>query len=135
MSMTYAFYKTLFKSIIQSNGASFNFQTGEINPITGYMVALEDFEYDYRIPECAHELADIVLDYVATPIVYNKIKKPFIYIGFWINEGRLIVDLSENIMDRETAMAKGLERNQLAIYDCLDKQDIKIPILSDYDES
>jgi hypothetical protein len=39
------------------------------------------------------------------------------YLGTWLNEGKVYLDVSENIMDRAEAIRLGQERNQLAIYD------------------
>lgn len=129
-------YKAIFKSIKETNGAYYNTHTKELNPIAGYMIPLLGYDRNYRIPDSYNELSNIIHDYITHKPVWDEINAyPLeLFVGFWINNNRLIIDLSQNVIDRETAMAYGLERNQIAIYDCLNKADIKIPILSDYDE-
>lgn len=41
-----------------------------------------------------------------------------LYIGLWIEKGRIVADVSVNVPDRESAILLGLANKQRAIYDC-----------------
>jgi hypothetical protein len=118
----------IFDSIINSNGASYNLHTRELNPSTGFMVAIPGFEKEYDIPTDLNKFQDIVTSYTINRDMWDKIlsNPEGIYLGFWLNEGKLVIDLAENIRDMGTAYHEGFERNQIAIYDCANKHDIKI---------
>lgn len=126
-------FVTVFKSIQETNGASYNIHTGAMNPSKGYMVALSSlYEEICNIPKDANEFHTIVIQYVLSKEVWAKIKDnpSNIFLGFWISNNRLIIDLSENIDHLGQAMARGYDRFQLAIYDCKNKCDIKLPLVS-----
>lgn len=41
-----------------------------------------------------------------------------LYIGLWIEKGKVVADVSVNVPDRESAILLGLANKQRAIYDC-----------------
>ena len=47
------------------------------------------------------------------------------YLGTWLNEGKIYLDVSQNIMDRDEATRLGAERNQLEIWDVVNQVSIK----------
>lgn len=46
------------------------------------------------------------------------------FIGLWLDKGVLYVDISVNIMKRETALSMAKNNNQLAIYDVINNVSI-----------
>jgi GNAT superfamily N-acetyltransferase len=46
------------------------------------------------------------------------------YLGTWLNEGKIYLDVSENIMDRAEATSLGAQRNQLKIWDVVNQVEI-----------
>lgn len=46
------------------------------------------------------------------------------YLGTWLNEGKIYLDVSENIMSRDEATRLGAERNQLKIWDVVNQVEI-----------
>jgi hypothetical protein len=121
-------YTAVLKSIQDSNGASYNLHSGILNPSTGFMVATQSNEQIYDVPTTTSDLYNYVVDYLIAKKMWWKVQQnpDNIYLGFWINEGKLYIDLAENIPDRDDAIEAGHYRNQLAIYDCESKQDITL---------
>lgn len=123
-------FLSVFDSIKESNGASYNLHTRELNPTTGYMVAIPGFEKSFDIPDTLNKFQDLVIAYAINREMWDKISTnpDKIFLGFWIHDGKLVVDLTENVDDLGTAYHLGVEHSQIAIYDCLKKADIKINI-------
>ena len=124
-------YTAVFDSIVTSNGASYNLHHGILNPESGFMVALAKFEKIYPGPANKEELQDYVIDYIfSNKHVWNMIKEnpDTLFIGFWIHNDQLYVDLAENVSDYGTAMALAIDRYQIAFYDCKNKMDVKIVV-------
>ena len=46
------------------------------------------------------------------------------YMGTWVHEGKVYLDVSENILDRAEAIRLGVERNQKAIWDVVNETEI-----------
>lgn len=119
---------SVFDSIKANNGASYNLHTRTLNPDSGYMVAIPGFEQIVDIPEDLNKFQDVVTSYCINRDMWDKIvsNPDNIFIGFWINDGKLYIDLTENIANEKEAVLTGYARNQIAIYDCANKQDIKM---------
>lgn len=47
------------------------------------------------------------------------------YLGTWLKDGKIYLDVSENIMDRDEAIRLGKERNQKAIWDVVNQTEIE----------
>jgi len=60
-----------------------------------------------------------------------------VYIGGWVDEGKLCLELAQFVRNREEAIRLGHEREQRAIYDILRDVDLymkdHLPVLSVYD--
>jgi hypothetical protein len=120
-------FTDVFRSIQETGGASFNVNTGDLNPTTGYMVSIgNNFERKFSIPITFDDFRVIFRAYMADHWDDLLTGSWDLYIGFWIHEGKLYVDLVENIKDELEAYQLGASRNQIAIHDCKAKQDIKI---------
>jgi hypothetical protein len=98
-------------------GLSINMVDGSM-PTAGFMVAKPP-EFSKVVDAKDFFDADkgpkILADYMKT----NKkdLASGKNYLGTWLFEGKVYLDVSENIMDRAEAKRLGQERNQLAIYD------------------
>ena len=120
-------FTDVFRSIQETGGASFNVNTGELNPTTGYMVPIsKNYERKFAVPTNFHDFGIMFKAYMAEHWDHLLDSGYRTYIGFWIHERNLYVDLSENIQDKLEAYRDGVERNQIAIYDCAKKEDITI---------
>lgn len=125
-------FKNVFKSIQETGGASFNLDTGELNPTKGYMVSVsKDYERKFVIPTNFADFATIFNSYMLDHWE-RLIEGAGTFVGFWIYDRHLFLDLAENIADFEEAYQKGFDREQIAIYDCAKKRDITITYMYPY---
>lgn len=93
-------------------------------PDTGYMVGLEGFESTMPI----NRSIDDGIAFIDAFIFTNKeeLNKPNRYLGTWINEGIIYIDISVNINLRKLAVTLGIKNNQIAIWDLSTKEEIII---------
>ena len=94
-------------------GFSYNINTGQHNPDKGYMVSIKGYE----------ETAPIGCDLIAFGRSYflrhaEQLADPNYYMGCWVNAGRFVFDISENVQTKEIAIELGSMNNQQAIWDC-----------------
>jgi hypothetical protein len=127
---------TVFNSIMATRGATYNVNTSELNPSTGYMVAQKGFE---KVVELDGELGLNQFQYEVrnywTKDVWDQLyNRTDIYMGFWVNQGKLYIDLVERIENRETAIAEGLRNNQIAIWDAFLQKNIHLQPTSYYSD-
>lgn len=108
-----------------NSGASFNINTGDFNPKPGYFVALgSQYQAMYPIPKTPNQWQERVLHFLGKRTLDAIGGREDIYLGFWIHNDTLYMDLSERIMDRDEAIRQGHARDQIAIYDTENGQDI-----------
>lgn len=122
----------MYDAIITNGGASYQIETGQLNPTTGFMVALPGYEQTFSIPDNVNQWQNIVLSYLLTKVQANNEKHCTIvgllvenidyFLGAWIDSGKLYLDLSENVADFETAKKLGIERKQISIYNCVNNE-------------
>jgi hypothetical protein len=94
-------------------GFSYNINTGDHNPDQGFMVSIKGYE----------ETAPSGCDLIAFGRSYflrhaEQLADPNYYMGCWVNAGRFIFDISENVQTKEVAIELGSMNNQEAIWDC-----------------
>jgi len=94
-------------------GFSYNINTGDHNPDQGFMVSIKGYE----------ETAPSGCDLIAFGRSYflrhaEQLADPNYYMGCWVNAGRFVFDISENIQFLETAIALGEHHDQQTIWDC-----------------
>jgi hypothetical protein len=94
-------------------GFSYNINTGDHNPDQGFMVSIKGYE----------ETAPSGCDLIAFGRSYflrhaEQLADPNYYMGCWVNAGRFIFDISENVQTKEVAIQLGSMNNQEAIWDC-----------------
>lgn len=122
LQLNYEQVSLLLKSIRNTNGASYRPSTGELNPTTGYMCALAGFEKQVPRVWNSYDLQQVLNEWLSE-ISYTGDSAASI--GLWENDGTLYLDLSQHFVDRDKAVAMGHQRNQLAIWDCANKCEIK----------
>ena len=113
------FLPTVFKK----GGASYNITTGESNPKTGYMVAIDGYEERH---DFSNILNHVVRDYI---VRYSEILSDGeTYLGGWLDRPafEVCLDVSMHIPDLQEAIEFARNNNQIAIYDCKNKTDIKV---------
>lgn len=98
----------LMESLKETGG--FSWTPGNIDP-TGYMVAIEGHEETYDAE--TFNAVDLV-HYIASKL---HLIKTGVFIGAWVSDGKVYLDLSESFSALSTAKQIGRKRHQLAIYD------------------
>ena len=94
-------------------GFSYNINTGDHNPDHGFMVSIKGYE----------ETAPSGCDLIAFGRSYflrhaEQLADPNYYMGCWVNAGRFVFDISENVQTKEVAIVLGQHHDQEAIWDC-----------------
>lgn len=110
---------------LKNGGASFNLLTGEYNPTNGYMVATNGNEVIIPIDQF-HQTS--VAKYIAEKAVMllSGIATNNYFLGSWIDDKNVYLDISEKIDDRQQAETIGIERDQIAIWDNLNSLEIRL---------
>jgi hypothetical protein len=120
--------RKLLESLRNTGGASYSPFTGIVNPDKGYMVALLGYE---KQVSCVWNTIDLkhVINYWLTENGMNGDKNAWqqwnAYLGLWEDNGKLYLDISQNITDEKVAVRLGEARKQICIYDCANKRVIK----------
>lgn len=109
--------KMVMKSIMQNGGGTFTTALDSAKVRRGFMVSLEKYEQVVPINK-AHTTELNTMVEIATKL--NA------YIGTWLNDDKIYIDLSININNIEDAIRIGKENNQLAIYDIVNDMVINI---------
>lgn len=103
-----------------NGGATYNLVTGETNPDHGYGVAVNG--YELRVPFIDNDtLAAYALEHAA--ILTNE----DLFLGIWKDGNEYVIDVTQGIEDKETALITGILRGQLAIWDSANKDEIRLP--------
>lgn len=119
-------FQNVWKSILDNNGASYDLMTGELNPKKGFMVPMgKKYEMKFIKPTNYEDFVSITRAFIFNNINFLLYGES-IYMGFWVNDDQLYIDLVENIQDFKDAYKKGFDRQQIAIYDCVNQKDITI---------
>jgi hypothetical protein len=116
----------VFNSIQETGGATYNITTSELNPKTGFIVALLGFEKTFDIPATLNEFQNVIQSYLQREIWDEIAGKDDTYLGFWIDGDKLYIDLSERIENGALAILTGVNRNQKAIWDAVLQKSIWI---------
>lgn len=104
--------------VIENGGATIS-PTGEIQSIqSGFMVSLNGFERIYQ------DIKFIDLKMVKSYL--KKAKEKNAFVGFWVSDKKIYIDLSINVNERGEALELAKQNNQLAIFDCLNLKEIRL---------
>jgi hypothetical protein len=114
--------QTFLSAVVHDGGASYSFNTGELNPKRGYFVSIAGVE---KILPGTENLRKEAAAYIRdnSELLY----KEAVYLGGWTNEGKIYLDCSERIDDLREAIMTGMGRNQLAIFDAVRGVSIELP--------
>lgn len=83
------------------------------SPSGGYMVAKDNTVE--RVIKADQITDEAILDYVLDH--FDKLNQPDAYLGGWVDEGKVYLDISYNVKDREEALRMARKHDQLGIYD------------------
>lgn len=111
-----------------AGGASRHYETGDV-PDRGYMLGGARNNADIPYPEIKRPVDEFELSNVRQHA--RQIRDHFgsgqaLYQGAWVEDGDVVLDASEQINDRVTAMTEAKKRGERAIYDIDRDRDIDI---------
>jgi hypothetical protein len=114
--------QNFYNELVNNNGASYNITTGILNPNSGFFVSLPNREL--QINRNAFNTS-VLADFINNNI--DLLSNENNFVGGWIENGIIYLDVSEQIADKRTALNLGVQRNQLAIYDANSGNVINLP--------
>lgn len=105
-----------------SGGATVSIVTGVRPPTTGYGVSLAGFEHVSEKRAVGRKVAAYADKHAAV------LAKPNHYLGAWVDResGKLYLDITEVFAERVPAIRAGIARQQLAIWDYSDGEEIRL---------
>jgi len=114
--------QNFYNELVNNNGASYSIVNGILNPNSGYFVSLPNREQQINRNDFN---TSILADFINnnSDLLSNENN----FVGGWIENGIVYLDVSEQIADKRTALNLGVQRNQLAIYDANNGNVINLP--------
>lgn len=106
------------KKIIDNKGATLDKNLKAINKNCGYMVSKIGYEKTFSINEL-DELEKSIRE-------YQKLLKNNEYIGIWIDNNIIYLDISKHYLALDKAKKVGIKNKQLAIYDLKNEKSIDL---------
>lgn len=113
---------TLVHELALTGGFSYNVNTGEGNPSTGYMVSLLGFEDQFYFDDFdSKDLKNYFAKYA------SQLSKEESFLGGYVNDNVVFLDVSIKIDDLEQAIYTGIINEQNAIHDNASNKTIFLP--------
>lgn len=107
-------------NIIKNNGGvTLNIDGTEFKANNGYMVSLKDTEVIVSAGTIDEELKRYFFDLAGKAGDDHKI-------GYWLDNGRIYIDISVHVGDLDEAMRLAIENDQLAIFDLGNLETIRV---------
>lgn len=97
--------------IIKNNGLTIDKDFKKLDKKTGFMVSILGLEKTIKKSDI-NTLDNIIMEY--KKIIENKKN---MYIGFWIDNDLIYIDISKHVEKKQNAINLGIKNKQLAIYD------------------
>ena len=112
--------KQFIEDTKKNNGATYNLNTGEINPSSGFFVGLKGGKGLKNRKDNSEEIQKFVLRNS------TKLSDKDNFLGSWIEKGVLFLDVVVRIDNKNEAIARGKKEEQIAIYDASTKEVINL---------
>ena len=112
-----------FIQLLKNNsGVSYNMITKKYNPNKGFFVSLPNLETKVSFQSLS---VDDITTFINKhrSLLQDKTK----FIGGWIDNDTVYLDISEQIFDKREALERGYKHNQLAIYNANEVKVIDLP--------
>jgi hypothetical protein len=108
------------RKILDTNGGVTLHLNGDIfSPVQGYQVSVKDcYKVLYK------RVTDFELTGFCINTMYEASDNESGFIGLWIDNGYLYIDVSDYYMDKHTALIEAQKLNQKAIFDWKNKESI-----------
>lgn len=104
-------YLDFFEATIVNNGATFNPIINELNPNKGYFVSFPQYEQRIKVENFTTQHVKDFINIHSERLTAN------VFVGSWIDNGIVYLDLSEQIVLKRIAITLAYQRNQKAIFD------------------
>jgi hypothetical protein len=101
--------------IVRKNPTGFSVKPEGSTPSSGYMVSIPGHSVIMDANEFAKNPSGHVAAYADEHA--GALTQPNAHVGGWTNEGKMYLDVSQNIPDQVSAVKAGVARNQKAIFD------------------
>lgn len=108
--------KTIIEEIKENGGGTYNKEYKTIDAKQGYMVSLQGYEKKCRTDEETEKAITENMEIIQG--------LDGAYLGAWIDEGIIYIDISILVENKEDALELGKVNNQLAIYDLQSNESI-----------
>ena len=117
MKKLYSISNPIFKQTIENQGCSMNLDG--LSPVNGYMVGISGHEKKVNISDfnAGH------IDSFIRANLYVLFDRNY-FIGTWIDNDMVYIDISENIQSKKTALIHAKESGQVCIWDVEKKVEI-----------
>jgi hypothetical protein len=92
-----------------------------MTPTTGYYVSLRDLTTKVAIDVFADVAVSLYVESVSDLIDWSD---PTYFVGGWLSEGTVYLDVTEHVEDLDRALALGISRNQISIWDIANAREI-----------
>lgn len=116
------------KQTIKNGGASYCMHTGQMNPETGYMVSLQEYNLPVDTTELSYAEIEYEIKHYTSQVnyvyLYERHAPEDSFLGTWFDGDILHLDVSINVDNLDEAIKLGRLNKQIAIYDCANKIDI-----------
>jgi hypothetical protein len=119
MKQLFSIAYPIFKKTIESSGCSLNLS--ECAPVSGYMISLKGYETRVQILKFAPACIDQFIR-ANLPKLFDR----NYFVGTWINQDEVYLDLSLNIPDKHAALSLARINGQIAIFDVLNNTEIEL---------
>ena len=110
--------KELYNEILKNGGLTLDKNFNKIDKKTGFMVSVYGFER--KLDQFTYK------DIKAVVNEYKSLLKGCLYLGFWIDEGNLYIDISKWFRDKSEALKFGKQNKQIAIYNLKTNESIRV---------
>ena len=117
MKKLYSISNPIFKQTIENQGCSMNLDG--LSPVKGYMVGISGHEKKVNI-------SDFNAGHIDSFIRANLslLHSRYYFIGTWIDNDMVYIDLSMNVESKQAALICGKESGQICIWDVEKKVEI-----------
>lgn len=109
---------------IRNNPGGFSVKPNGAQPTSGHMVSVPGRTQYVDAKDLAGPQGQKIIDGFVQKNSDLFGNNPNMHIGGWTNEGKVSLDPSENIANRDRAISEGRARNQIAIWDVKNSAEI-----------
>ena len=99
----------------EAHAGGFTYGIGGYRPTEGYAVAIAGRERSHTAQRNYERTATSISIYAR--LNYDVLQLPGFYLGAWLDDGRIYLDVVRVFSDRDMALEAGKRNHQLAVFD------------------